>query len=251
MKILRSVISLVLLSGFPAFAQTVHSVASYTKDATIIETAGIVHISANSPRPLEQVLGVLQRRFGWVVNYEDPQYVAASDVVLEPGGGHSQLPAGGGFSVDFSATAPNEEKILHQVVDAYNNSKNPGRFELRHDSNGNFCIVGTAAHDMKGNISPQQVPLDLLLTVAAEERSINDTLTRICEEISKQMHSDLVVGISPRSVLVNRAQIGGAKIAARELLIQSLITTHQKLYWRLFFDPNSRTYLLNIHLVHS
>lgn len=249
MKMFRFVICLALLSGFLAFAQVVPSVA-YTKDAVITETAGTVHITANNPRPLEQILGALQRKFGWVVNYEDPQYVAPVDLVVERGGEHSQLPAGGSFSVDFSATAPDEEQTLRRIVDSYNRSKNPGRFELRRSVDGNFYVIGTAAYDQKGNISPQEVPFDRVLTLPSEEQTIGDAVDRICHEISKQMHSDLQVAISPRSLLFKtRATIGGTKIAARDLLVQSLLATHQKLYWRLFFDPSTQTYLLNIHAI--
>jgi len=90
------------------------------------------------------------------------------------------------------------------------------------------------------------------VTLPNEERSINETVDRICEEVTKQLHYDFNLGISPRSFLVRTtAKIGGTNKSAREFLTQSLTATHQQLYWRLLFDPNSKTYLLNLHAVHS
>ena len=229
----------------------VSAAASYAKEAVITETAGTVQITANSPRPLEQVLYALQRKYGWVVNYEDPQYVSAVDLVKATDH-DSQLPAGGNFTFEFSGTVPDEEKILRGLVDTYNKSKNPGHFELRHTADGLFNIVGTAGHSNKGEIVQQLAPFDLPLTLASQERTIDETVTHICSELSKKGHQNVVLAISPRkSLLRNRVVVGGSRVAARELLAKSLLATHEKLYWRLLFDPTSKSYYLDLHLAHS
>lgn len=233
------------------FSQTASPREAYRQDATVSENAGAVHISADSPRPLEQVLDALQRKYGWVVNYEDPQYVATSDYVENAGGEHSRLPAGRTFSIEFPTGTP-EEKVLRLIVDAYDKSGNPGHFEMRQLADGSFDIVGTEAHDEKGKMSPQPVPLDLSVTLSADERPVNETVDQICQEVTKQLHFDFNLGISPRSFLLRAtAKIGGTNKSAREFLTQSLTATHQRVYWRLLFDPNSKTYLLNLHAVHS
>ena len=135
-KQIHHVIFLSFLIALQTSAQTSKGSRSYSKDATISLSGGTVHIVANSPRPLEQVLDALQQKYGWAINYEDPQYISSMDIVTSAGGdSRSKLPAGETFAVEFSATAPEEEKILHLVVDSYNQSKNPGRFrELRRDT---------------------------------------------------------------------------------------------------------------------
>lgn len=222
---------------------------AYTKEATLAQNGGKLQITSNSPRPLAQVLDALQRRNGWLVNYEDPQYVAPVDVVETTGSGSSKLPSGGAFTVEVSADTPDEEATLRRIVDAYNKGTNPGRFELRRSAKGDFSVVGTAAHDAKGGISQQQVPFDSQITLAGEERSLNETVDQICEAVAEQMRAPVAVGIAPRSLLArNRAKVVGDKTRARELIEQSLLATHEKLYWRLLFDPNLKGYLLNIHL---
>ena len=94
--------------------------------------------------------------------------------------------------------------------------------------------------------------LDMSVTLPSEERPVNDTVDRICEEVTKQLHFDFNLGISPRSFLLRTtAKIGGTNKSAREFLTQSITATHQRLYWRLLFDPDSKAYLLNLHAVHS
>jgi hypothetical protein len=242
---------LILLVSLRAFSQAAPPHEVYLKDATISDSAGTVRLVANSPRPLEQVLDALQRKYGWIVNYEDPQYVATADYVEKPDAEQSRIPAGRSFSVEFPTGAA-EEKVLRLVVDAYNKSNNPGHFEVRQLAGGNFDVVGTQAHDEKGKMLVQQIPLDISVTLPSEERSINETVGRICEEVTKQLHFDFNLGISPRSFLLRTtAKIGGSNKSARDFLTESLTATHQKLYWRLLFDPNSKTYLLNLHAVHS
>jgi len=242
---------LILLFSPCAFSQTAAPREAYLKDAAISENAGTVRIVANSPRPLEQVLDALQRRYGWVVNYEDPQYVATADYVENAGAEHSRIPAGRSFSIEFPSGAA-EEKILRLVVDAYNKSTNPGHFEVRQLADASFDIVGTEAQDEKGKMFAQQIPLDVSVTLPSEERPINETVDQICQEVTKQLHYDFNLGISPRSFLLRTtAKIGGTNKSAREFLTQSLTATHQRLYWRLLFDPNTKTYLLNLHAVHS
>ena len=242
---------LILLLSLRAFSQTAAPREAYLKDATVAEKVGTVRISADSPRPLEQVLDALQRKYGWVVNYEDPQYVATADYVENTDTEHSRIPAGRSFSVEFP-TGTAEDKVLRLIVDAYNKSGNPGHFEMRQLADGSLDIVGTEAHDEKGKMSAQQVPLDISVTLPNEERPLTETVDQICEEVTKQLHFDFYLGISPRSFLLRTtAKIGGTRKSAREFLTQSLMATHQRLYWRLLFDPNSKAYLLNLHAVHS
>jgi hypothetical protein len=251
-SLIKSAIVLSVMVAFQGFSQTRQDSGSYLKQAAISESAGIVQITANSPRPLLQILDALQQKYGWVVDYEDPQYVSQMDLIDAPGGSHSRLPGGGSFSVEFPAGAPQEEKILHLVVESYNRSKNPGRFELRRGAQGVFYVVGIAAHDEKDAISSQQVLFDLPITVAAGEKPITATLDLICEEVTAQSHIAVSIGVSPRALLDHApAKVGGTKVEARDLLLQGLMATRHTLYWRLLFDPNSKGYFLDIHSVRS
>jgi hypothetical protein len=239
---------LIVLLASPLLSQTTSS-SAYLKSAAVTQAAGKVQIRAISPRPVAQILDALMDKYGWLVDYEDPQYTSAKDTVEAQGPtGTTKYPSGGAFNFEFSANAPDEEKVLGQAVDAYNKTDNPGRFELRKDADGHFHVIGNAARDEKGTIAKQSVLLDRMVSVPAEEHSITDTLNQVCEELSAQSHVQIAIGISPRSLLEhNKVKLSGTKASARDLLKQSLQATHHKLYWRLIYDPVSQGYFLDIH----
>jgi hypothetical protein len=235
---------------FQAHAQTAEKPAPYLRQAVVAQNADAVHVAANSPRPLLQTLDALQQKFGWVVNYEDPRYLSPMDYVDVTGDEtRPQVPAGGSFTVDVSAKAA-EADTLRLVVDSYNQSKNPGRFEVRAGEQNRFYVVGTGAHDGKGSISAQQALLDISVTIPTRQRTIAETINLVCGAAAKRAHTTVTLGVSPRNFLEHTpAKIGGNKVPARDLLLQCLAATHRNLYWRLLFDPSSKGYFLNIHAV--
>jgi len=241
---------------YQAISQTTRETGSYVKQAAISEIAGTIHIVADSPRPLEQTIDALQQKYGWVVDYEDPQFISKLDLVetAKPGDPAPDLnlpallPGGGPFKVEFPAVSPEEEKILQIVVDSYNRSGNPGRFELRKGQQGAFFVVGAQARDGAGQISRQQVLLDVPITLAARKRTVSNTVNLICRKIAEGRRIAVTVGVSPRNLLDhNDATVGGTRVSARELLLQTLRSTRHNLYWRLLFDPDSKGYFLDIH----
>ena len=236
-----------------------HGQSSPLKQALISQTGPTVHLSANAPRPLQQALDALQQRYGWQVDYEDPQYISEVDVVEVPDPSHpegrTRVPSGGAFNVDFvigPSALPEEEKALSVIIDSYNRSKNPGQFELRKIAEQNFDVVGISAHDRQGRLSRQEVFLDLPITIPILQRSASDTIALICEKIAERSHISVNLGIYPRRLLdFPKVTVGGTASPARTLLTSALASTGRKLYWRLLFDPDSKTYFLNLHSVRN
>jgi hypothetical protein len=236
------------------FAQVVaERNAPYLRQASITETSEAVHIMADSPRPLLQALDALRHKYGWVVNYEDPAYTSNLDVVeSQEDPSHSLIPAGRNFNVEFPVRSPLEDPTLHLIVDAYNQSSNPGRFEVRHTSGAGFYVVGTSARNRPNAILPRQPLLDTRVTLPARNRTIADTIKILCHVLAAQNHTSVSVGILPRALVAyTTVKIGGGKVPARQLLIQSLQATGRTLYWCLFFDPASKGYVLNVHTAKS
>ncbi len=242
----------VLFSVLVASQGFSQAAGGYSRQATVSEAAGKIHFSTNSPRPLTQILEAFSQKFGWVVSYEDPQFTAPQDLASAPSDNSPRLPGGHDFAVDVPANAPNEEKTLLAVIAAYNQSKNPGRFELRKLPSGGFSIAGIAAYDDKGKISPQQVPLDIPITLPSQQRTLGETVNAILQEVSAHNHIQFTLAVAPTSVLDHtNVTIGGNAVQARELLRQSLSEAQVKMYWRLIFDPTSKGYFLDIHTVHT
>ncbi|MGA8764293.1 MAG: hypothetical protein WB562_15605 [Candidatus Sulfotelmatobacter sp.] len=227
----------------------------YLREASITENKGATHISANSPRPLAQVLDALRQKYGWIVDYEDPRYVSTLDVVERPGGAIHSLPAGGSFTVDVpadsAATAPPpEDKTLQSIVDAYNQSKNPGRFELRKNEDRTYLVSGIGARDENGKVAAQEAIFDLTITMPKQQSSASETLELLCQKIAEPSHVKITVGVTPRKIMdYTKVNVGGTKVQARILLSRILEATGHTMYWRLLFDPDSKGYYLDIHAV--
>ncbi len=222
-------------------------------EASISRVGNAVHVSVNGPRPLERAVDALRLKYGWLVSYEDPQYLSAKDLTESAGEKGFLQPAGGAFTADIPvgeppADAPPEDKSLKLVVDAYNRSGNPGQFELRRSDDGAVAVAGVAARDEKGTVSAQKVLLDSMITVPVEQRTIADTVNLICQKLADETHLPVAVGVTPRSLVDHiNVKAGGTKSPARTVLSQALAASDHPLYWRLLFDPNSKGYLLNIH----
>jgi hypothetical protein len=245
-----------------SFAQTTAE-TKYVARAMISRAGDTVHLSANDPRPLAQALDALQREYGWLVNYEDPQYVSKLDLVevTNPpqhrnAGSDTQVhyPSGGVFNLDFPNgpaphSSPDEPTTLRLLVDAYNRSDNPGRFELRKTAERRFDVVGTSAYDAMGHISQQTILLDLPVTMVDRQRSASKTIELICLQITERTHTKVTLGVFPMSLQTMMVKVTGIKLPARTLLERALTATGRKFIWRMFFDPDSKTYFLSCRLV--
>jgi len=208
---------------------------------TLISKAGSTgYVSATDPRPLEQALDALQKKYGWGIDYEDPPYT-------------SQSGSGGTLNAEFALipnTPPDQEKTLRAIIDSYNQSKNPGRFELRTIASRGFDVVGISANDKHGHLSQQEVSLDSPVTIPVAPRSASETIALICEKIAQRSAVNIHLGVYPRNVLdYTSVTVGGNASPARTLLTSTLAATSHKIYWRMLFDPNSNSYYLNLHSV--
>lgn len=255
---LFSLIALTPISS--GVSQTTPAANSAPNPPAISQSGTTIHLAVTSPRPLIAALDALQIKFNWSLNYEDPQFVSNLDLaeftdprsVLSHTGPMPHIPNGGSFSLDFpagadSATPPDAEKTLHLIVDAYNQGKNPGQFELR-KAGETFDVVGIAAHDNAGHISRQKAQLDFPVTLIKRERSASDTVDLICQNLTTMTRIKTTVGVLPRNVMKSRmVSIGGKKLPARELLASTLSATGRQINWRLLYDPDSKSYVLNLH----
>jgi hypothetical protein len=231
-------------------------VDSLVAQATISETGGKVHLAANDSRPLVQALDALQERYGWKIDYEDPEYISKLDYgeskASPAGDGPRRIPSGGAFVADLPAPSasnaqPDEQKTVQALVEAYNHSGNPGRFELRQDGE-HLVVVGTAAHDAEGKISETKPLLDLMVNLPADERTVAETVDLVCLKISDKSPVKVSFGVHPFNL--DRARItlaGGKELSARAYLENTITATGRRLCWRLLFDPESKSYVLDFH----
>jgi hypothetical protein len=245
---LLPVLFLLSTSGLDASAQTAPQ-----KLPVITEAGGKIRMTTNDPRPLDQIVNALQQKYGWWISYEDPQYISKLDVTDAKSSGDGRPePGGASFAVEVPSgpsadAAPDEQKALQVIVDAYNQSANPGRFELRHLNAEQFDIVGTSAHDEKGKISRQEIVLDTPITIPAEDRTVADTVDLICQKVSEEGRISVTLGVHPMGLDRQHATVGGKEMPARVYISTATEPTGRKISWRLLYDPDSKGYVLDLH----
>jgi hypothetical protein len=227
----------------------------------ITANGSTLHLVVSSARPLADALDALQKKYGWMINYEDPQFVDKSDIVessdkryvVSSSTGRPHTPNGTAFTVDFPANAvsgvPDAEKTLRIVIEAYNKSSNPGKFVLM-SAEGRYDVVGVSAHGADGKMASQASPFDAKITLVAatDEKPTIDALTSICEQAGKVSGQTIALGVFPRNLMARPISVSGSNLAARDLLVKALAATEHKVYWRLLYDVDTHGYFLNLHM---
>jgi mono/diheme cytochrome c family protein len=219
-------------------AQNTPNRFGYQDQAQIEQRGSVLNIVANDPRPLAQTFDGLAKRFGWNLSYEDPQFVAPGDAKL--------IPSGGAFSVslsDFNLSEPkNKFRVLDGVIKAYNNSTNPGRFELRGFDDGSYVAVGVAAAN-----GPQTPIMDTKITLKTGVVSGDDALDMWGHELTRVsgIHVEATTGVAENSMIQARVTIDAENVSARDALRQIIKAVGSNRRWLLYYDHMEKLYVLN------
>jgi hypothetical protein len=257
-RTLRYCLCLILaLACMPASpAQTVPQKRAYLDEADIEVQDSILRATANDPRPLAQMLDGLAKRFDWNPGYEDPRYdspedlvdsTAASWLAQNPGGEHAFIPAGGSFSVSLSefelTGSQNESRTLDAILKAYNQSPQPGRFELLALEDGSFVAVGNAAAH-----GPQTPILNTKITLNIGPISAEEAFGQWARELTVASGIQ-VEGNSPTAnnfLIQKQISVQAENLPARDVLRQIIKATGRNYSWRLLFDHDANCYFLNL-----
>jgi hypothetical protein len=212
---------------------------------------------------------MLEGRYGWVITYEDPRYSYAGDIAdvtekvrrdlhkyRKGGAPRVLIPKGGELSFQYNVNRQtnlpiNPGDVVQQLLDAQSASANAGRFRMeQHDKI--IHVIPSAVNDRSGTLMPQQSILDTVVTLAEEERTALKTLESLCGSITRVTQTRVVVGSVPLGLFLqhkDRQRIVGK--TAREVLVQLFkrIDNEIKLSWQVLYDPGTKMYVINIHMV--
>lgn len=209
-------------------------------------------ITVHGARPLADALGIFEDRYGFVVTYEDPRYEHEAHLVRKP---RLVVPAGGSFAVEYPVPRPDDPpsvigEILTKIVDAYNTSGLPGRFEVAHTGKA-FHVTPQAVLGRQGQILPQRSVLEAPVSMPGEKgRSLHRALLGLCAALSGRIGYRVDVGVVPNNLVTQTlAEQAYEEQPARELLLTLLALTGGDLSWRLQYDPGGKRYVLNIRIV--
>ncbi len=142
---------------------------------------------------------------------------------------------------------PNAEQVLPALIKAYNNTVNPGRFELRASGNGGFDVVGIAAGDgLQKPILDTVVSFDATSSVSAWE-----TVSAFCAELTRRSGQPVDFwgygGVGLEQPMENRTELHLRDVPAREILRQLLARIDAKVGWRLLYQADLGKFILELH----
>jgi len=252
------VLSATMFAAAGSLAQSPQT-ASQIDKPVIYQIGDYLHINAAGPRPLLQAIDALQRKYGWVIDYEDPQYTTAPENPASrpspPHRLHSMAQtagnASGAFSLRFQLAeqgnaVPDEAKLLTALVNAYNDSNGAAEFKLLQQAGDRFAVVGVGVRDANGNVVSQHPILDLPITLAKAQKGAAEAISLISRQVSAESKIAISVHFDPALPQSTTAMIGGQDLPARQLLLAAVGVLGSKAYWRLLYEPQNKAYELNI-----
>jgi hypothetical protein len=71
----------------------------------------------------------------------------------------------------------------------------------------------------------------------------------ICQKISEKAHTQVTLGVYPITLMTRPVTVGGKEQTARDYVLAAVDATGRRLCWGLLFDPESGTYVLNLHQI--
>lgn len=218
-------------------------------------------VTADDPRPLAKVIDTLERRHGWIITYEDPRFQHeqdVEDVTAAVGNMRSKqrilIPKGLPFT--FTYNAPTEEEgtldsrtTILSLLATYGTTGNPGQFDLI--STGDIHhVVPQAIRARDGGLQQQPSILDVLVTMAAQERTAEEAITFALRQVADQTGIPVLLGTVPHNLLLQtKVETAVFEQSARQVLLKILSATGQRISWQLFFDPGLSVYVFNARIL--
>ncbi len=229
---------------------------------TQVEQRRVVSLSLDRVRPLAEAIETLEKRFGWIITYEEPLYVYSGDIVdvtasvRRDGRLSPRIMSATGIPFNFEydippeRAEPDEETLLRALLDQYHLSGNPGVFSVAHSAYA-YHVVPSRIKNSSGVFERYHAALDTNISVPAGGRTVYEMVEAIVRAATAATAVNMGVGAIPTNLFFQtRLERSAATTeSARAVLLRTLLATHRKLSWQLLCDPGYKGCALNIHMV--
>ena len=219
-----------------------------------------VTLKVDDPRPLAAMVDALERRYGWVITYEELPYVHAMDIAdqtlavrRDSRADMVLVPRGGALAFTLSAPAVGQSSpdrgLLETLLDRYHSSGLPGgTFRLLQVGSG-FHVIPATLRNAQGALEPRTALLDTAISIADAQRNALQMVQAITNALTESAGIRVVPGTMPTNLLHQTRVQGGAQgEVARSVLLRTLGASKLRLSWRLLCTPGSAPRCaLNVH----
>jgi hypothetical protein len=147
------------------------------------------------------------------------------------------------------------EAALRELIADHHGAGLPGKFKLeRHDNV--FSLNPDQVKDIQGNVIQRSSVMNTQVTFPLEQRSGLETLQIILDQVSKTSGYKVGLGMIPINFLAQSTVFAGANQEKAQDALLRLFATAQwadaplpKLSYQLFYEPGTRDYMFNAHVV--
>lgn len=228
---------------------------------------------SNDGRPVDTIIGQIEKLSGIPINYEDLLYANPGDTIDIGGsvsktpGAHLIVPRGGVLSVPVVVDSVSGNLIdslgsanaLNGLITAANSSPIvAGRFRI--DSyNGVFFVVPTYSRSADNDMAPITAILSTPVDLSGTKQTAFATLRAILNQVSQKTGIEIKIGTIPiKAFAVTETSLAASNQPASYALagLFDAVSTSggappgfQGMSYHAFFDPIAKYYALNIHIV--
>jgi hypothetical protein len=228
-------------------------------------------LSFTSPRPIRDAIVEYEKKYGWVITYEDPRFEFPGDMedraqtarqlgkTVDPDKTF-RIPKTRTVSVTYdrpidARDATVRSKVLQKLIDAY--SQTDGSTFRLESSTTRLHIVPALVRDKSGQLQYRQPTLDTIISLSDQSRDGMQFLAALCAQVSTISGFPVRVGTVPMNALLrHRTESGFENQSARMILEEFLnsLPGGTQYTWRLLYGevpPLGLGYVLNINSVKS
>ena len=233
----------------PDFPQGVLSVRRIFPNMDVFNSA---HMRIETARPLVEALKMLETDFGQTITYEGPPLLCPCDVMSDRSG-TPQRPRGGIIAFSYSLQAQPSQVIQACLKAYHSNLSKTGNFQMIKTSSI-YHVLPTEFRNEQGILIPHESILRAPITVIENNRSPMELLRIICRKLTESSGKSVIVGeFGARELsILQQAPLKSLNLVGqspRMILTELVKDIHYNLSWHVFFDPESKEYVLNIHTI--
>lgn len=229
-------------------------------------------MAVNGHRPVGVLAAELQKRYGYLVTYEEAPYSGQElTSKLRPNGSKFLFPNSSpiifkvapdvpGSALQQESTASTRLRsatpdIIQPLLDQHNQSGNPQKFAAIYD--GQYTHIVPVSRNLNGRTEAFLPILSTTLTVVSDARGCNEALDDMLDQLRRIRGMNILPGVLPMNNLMShQCTIQGGRLSARSALSQILGQLIDSRFpadlprpwyvWALYYDANVEKYFLNI-----